>query len=781
MLKLINISKDYFAGDTVTHALADINLEFRKNEFVSVLGPSGCGKTTLLNIIGGLDRYQTGDLILDDKSTRDFREDEWDSYRNATIGFVFQNYNLISHLTVIENIEIALTLSGVSLSERKKRAKEVLEKVGLADQVNKKPNQLSGGQMQRVAIARALVNEPKILLADEPTGAIDSKTSITVLDILKEISKDRLVIMVTHNTKLANMYSDRIIKLLDGRVTDDSKVYEKGDEVVFIEKLKNKKVSMSFLTALKSSFRNLISKKTRTIITAFAGSIGIIGIALVLALSNGMTLYVDSMQSDTLAGFPITISRTVNTTGDMMAARRERIAGAADIGNTNVKFPDSNNIYPYDPDENATLHENQIDRNYIEYVSAMDDSLYNSISYTRRVAINLLALNNGEGYIKVGTRSSTGPFAIFNSNNNFSEMPDNRDFIESQYDLLGEASRYPEEFNEIVLIVDDRNRVSTGFLEQFGIEAEEGLEFNDFIGKEFVVIHNDDYYLNANGLFTAGSDYTAMAGSEKSIVIRIVGVMRVKESASSEILNTGIGYTTKLTDKVLETAMNSEIVAAQKQSPEKSVLTGRAFKEITDYRNTMQLIGGDTTPTGIQIYPVSFDKKDDIKAYLDEYNEGLDEEDMIIYSDLAETISGAISSLINTITVILSAFAAISLIVSSIMIGIITYVSVVERTKEIGILRSIGARKKDISRVFNAEAMIIGFTSGVLGIAATAILILPINLIISRLIEVGGFASLPIAKALGLIAVSVALTFIAGLIPSGIAARKDPVAALRTE
>ncbi|HPQ45967.1 MAG TPA: ATP-binding cassette domain-containing protein [Clostridia bacterium] len=780
MLKLTNISKDYRVGDTVTHALRNINLEFRKNEFVSVLGPSGCGKTTMLNIIGGLDRYDSGDLILDDKSTKDFKESEWDSYRNATIGFVFQNYNLISHLSVLNNVEIAMTLSGVGAAERKKRAIEVLSDVGLADQLHKRPNQLSGGQMQRVAIARALVNKPKILLADEPTGAIDSKTSIAILDILKKISRDRLVIMVTHNTELAEKYSDRIINLLDGTITHDSRIYGKDDEVSFIEKLRNKKVSMSFLTALKSSFRNLVSKKMRTIITAFAGSIGIIGIALVLAISNGMTIYVDSMQSDTLAGFPITINRNVSTTTDIMEARRQNSENFMG-GDSDSDFPDNGIILSYDPDENSRTHTNIITDEFLGYLGAMDDSLYNSISYSRRVSIILLAKTESGDYVKVGTRSSSSPFAMFNTNNNFNEIPSDRDFIESQYDLLGEGSRYPEEYNEVVLIVDKKNRVSTNFLEEFGISNGAEFGFEDFLGREFIVVDNDDYYVSNGELFAAGNNFTEMAESERSMTIRIVGIMRVKESASSEILSTGIGYTTMLTDQVLEHASDSKIVEAQRQSPLKSVLSGRDFTEDSTYQNTMQLIGGDSTPSAIQIYPVSFDNKDDIKAYLDAYNTDRADEDKIIYSDLAETISGTISSLINTITVILSAFAAISLIVSSIMIGIITYVSVVERTKEIGILRSIGARKKDISRVFIAEAIIIGFTSGVFGILATAVLILPINLIISRVIEVSGFAALPVAKALGLVAISVGLTFVAGLIPSRIAARKDPVVALRTE
>ena len=776
MLKLVNISKDYFAGDNVTHALVDVNLEFRKNEFVSILGPSGCGKTTLLNIIGGLDRYQKGDLILDDKSTRNFRESEWDSYRNATIGFVFQTYNLISHLTVLDNVEIALTLSGVSASERRKRATKALEDVGLGDQLSKKPNQLSGGQMQRVAIARALVNKPKIILADEPTGAIDSKTSTQILDILKQISRERLVIMVTHNKRQAEEYSDRIINLFDGRITADSREYGNSDEVTLTEKMKNKKVSMSFLTALKSSFKNLVSKKMRTIITAFAGSIGIIGIALVLAISNGMTIYVDSMQSDTLAGFPITINRSANTTTDFTQARRESMEERL-----NPVTTDDGLISSYDPDENSTIHTNVITQEYVEYVSKMNREWYNSISFSRSVSINLLARTESGDYVKVGTRSSQSPFAMFSSSGGFSEIPGDREFIESQYDLLGEDSRYPEELNEIVLVVDGQNRLSNDFLEEFGIPVKPEYELNDLIGLEFIVVHNDDYYINNSGLFTSGNNYEEMADSSKSTVIKIVGILRVKESATGEILNTGIGYTTKLTDRVLEKAMESKIVEYQRQHPDKSVLTGRAFNENSTYQNTMQRIGGDSTPSGIQIYPRSFDEKDEIKEYLDAYNEGRSEEDMIIFSDLAETISGTISSLIDTITLILSAFAAISLIVSSIMIGIITYVSVVERTKEIGILRSIGARKKDISRVFIAEAMIIGLAAGVIGVIGTLVLILPINLIIERAIEVSGFGALPGIEALGLIAISVLLTFVAGLIPSRIAAKKDPVIALRTE
>jgi len=781
LLKLVNISKDYKSGDMVTHALVDINLEFRTNEFVSILGPSGCGKTTMLNVIGGLDKYQKGDLLLDDKSTKDFRDSEWDSYRNATIGFVFQNYNLITHLSVLDNVEIALTLSGVSSVERKKRAKKALFDVGLEDQISKKPNQLSGGQMQRVAIARALVNNPKILLADEPTGSVDSKTSKDILDLLKEISKEHLVIMVTHNIKLAQQYSDRIINLHDGRVIKDSKIYDKKDEVNFIEKLKNKKISMSFFTALKSSFKNLISKKSRTIITAIAGSIGIIGIALVLAISFGMTKYVDSMQSDTLAGFPLAINPTVSTTSNMMSEPRDRMSEASGQSSGSNEFPSDGIIHPYDSSTDVTSHSNIISTEYLSHIDGLDKNLYNSISYTRAVALNLVIKTESGGYIKAGSSSSSDPRQMFFSNGYFNEIPNNREFIESQYDLLGSQSKYPETYNEVVLIVDNENNIDVEFLEEFGIIVKDEFEFENFIGMEFKVINNDDYYKQINDVFVAGSDYEAMYNSENSLTLKITGIMRVKESASSEILSEGIGYTTMLTDKVIENATGSDIVVAQSENQDRNILTGQSFTGFTSYESIMQLIGGDNIPTGMQIYPISFDAKDEIKAYLDEYNSGKDDDVKIIYTDLAEMISGTISSLINTITVILAAFAAISLLVSSIMIGIITYVSVVERTKEIGILRSIGARKKDISRVFIAEAIIIGFTSGIIGVVLTAVLILPINLIIERLIDINNFASLPILQAIGLVGISVGLTFVAGLIPSRIAAKKDPVVALRID
>ena len=643
MLKLVNISKDYKVGDTTTHALIDINLEFKKNEFVSILGPSGCGKTTMLNIIGGLDQYQKGDLIIDGVSTKEYRDKDWDSYRNSTIGFVFQNYNLISHLSVLDNVEFALTLSGVSRAERIARAKKVLSEVGLEDQLHKKPNQLSGGQMQRVAIARAMVNNPRIILADEPTGALDSKTSIPIMEILKKISEDRLVIMVTHNVELAEVYSDRIVKLLDGKVLEDSRVYKEEAGKVQNSKPK-KKVSMSFLTALKSSFKNLASKKARTIITAIAGSIGIIGIALVLALSFGMTSYVNTMQSDTLAGFPLTISKTVNITNDMFTRPRSELNDATGNSDTSLDFPDTDIIYSYDSSANSLAHTNLITQDYLDYLLGLDSTLYNSISYSRNVALNVVAKTSTGGYIKVEDGSSSSPFSMYFSSSYFNEIPNSQTFIESQYDLLGENSRYPTAYDEIVLVVDEQNRVDIALLDAFGISVSDEFTIDDFIGMEFYVIGNNEYYTQNGAIFVASTNYQSMAESNQAIVIKIVGVMRVKEEASSEVLTKGIGYTTMLTDKVLEKAQASDIVLAQKQNPTINVLSGMAFNDLITYKSVMQIIGGDTLPSGIQIYPVSFEAKDKIKEYLDDYNVNLEEVDQIIYSDLAETISGAIST-----------------------------------------------------------------------------------------------------------------------------------------
>ena len=767
MLDLKNIKKDYMLAGKPFPALKGIDLNFKDNEFVSILGPSGCGKTTLLNLIGGLDRYTSGDLLIEGKSTKDFKDQDWDAYRNATIGFVFQTYNLISHLSVLDNVEMSLRLSGVSAKERKERATKVLVDVGLNDHLHKRPNQLSGGQMQRVAIARALVNNPKILLADEPTGALDSETSKQIMELIKVISKDRLVIMVTHNSEIAEAYSDRIVHLLDGLVTDDSRPSQSVNKDKE-EKLKNQKTSMSYLTAIKTSFKNLLTKKGRTIITAIAGSIGIIGIALVLAISNGMTTYTNNIQSDALAGFPITIDQTVISFGPPEEVTNPR---------PDLEFIDDDVFYPYDQTSSLTQHQNIITDEFIEYLEQMDETLYNSISYTRGLMLQLVNLSDNGSFIRVQTSSSGGSF--FGGGSYFNELPNNQTFIESQYDVL--FGSYPDNYDEVVLIVDERNRLSIALLENLGINIEDDYQSSDLIGRTFKSVLNNVYYNEVNDVFIPNTDYEQMYLDESSITLTITGILRLNEDASSEILDTGIGYTSALTDHILNIEKDSDVVVAQLASPETNVLTGTAFNSLTTYDQVIRMIGGDATPVAAQIYPVSFEYKDEIKTYIDQYNVDKDEAVQIIYTDLAEQISSTISSLINTITIILAAFAAISLVVSSVMIGIITYVSVVERTKEIGIMRSLGARKKDISRIFNAETLLIGFTAGLFGISIAYLLIIPINIIVERFVDVENFASLLPTHALYLIVLSTLLTLIAGLFPSRIAAKRDPVVALRTE
>lgn len=772
MLQLKNIKKDYVVAGLPIPALSGITLEFQKNEFVSILGASGSGKTTLLNIIGGLDRYTSGDLLVEGKSTKKFSNNDWDAYRNATIGFVFQSYNLISHLSVLDNVEMALRLSGVSAKERKERATKVLGEVGLADHIHKKPNQLSGGQMQRVAIARALVNNPKILLADEPSGALDSKTSTQILELIKDISKDRLVIMVTHNTELAHNFSDRIVQLVDGRVVEDTRPVHIKKENLSQHKLLNKKTSMNYMTALKTSFKNLLTKKGRTLITAVAGSIGIIGIALVLSISSGMTNYVDDMQSDTLAGFPLTVSSVVST--DAFADPAQRMG---DLTSIDGSFIDEPIIYAYDEENNTTLHTNIVTDDFLEYLDQMDTELYNSISYTRAISLNIVAETDAGGYTKVVSSQSTNPFT--SAGTVLNEIPNSPEFIQSQYDVLDGV--YPTAYDELVLIVDSQNQIDVSILESLGISIEADYTFSDFIGQTFKVIPNDLYYTSTGSTYIPETDYDMLYNSTDAISISIVGILRVSEDASTELLSSGIGYTTFLTDYMIDINLTSDIVIAQEADKTLNVLTGQPFNTQLTYDIIMRTIGGDSAPTGVQIYPVSFDSKDLIKDYLDAYNVGLDEVDSIIYTDLAETISSTISTLISTITIILAAFAGISLVVSSIMIGIITYVSVIERTKEIGIMRSLGARKKDISRIFNAETVLIGFTSGVIGVLIAMVLNIPLNMIINGLIGVTGFSTLTLTSSLGLIVLSTILTLVAGLIPSGIAARKDPVVALRTE
>lgn len=774
MLTLKNIKKNYVLGNQTFKALDGIDLEFRKNEFVAILGASGSGKTTLLNIIGGLDRYTSGDLIINDKSTKSFKDADWDSYRNTAIGFVFQSYNLIPHLSILDNVEIALRLSGVGNAERKKRAKQALYDVGLIDHIHKRPNQLSGGQMQRVAIARALINNPAILLADEPTGALDSKTSEQIMSLIQDISKDRLVIMVTHNPEIASNYADRIIRLVDGKVVEDTHplIHEKSNKIQ--ERLELKKVSMGFLTAVKSSFNNLLTKKGRSLITMLAGSIGIIGVALVLSLSTGMTQYVNGLQSDTLAGFPLTITEVVRTNTFGPGGGDSPFASNADL---TTEYPDESIIYAYDELATTTIHTNVLDEAFLTYLNGLNSALFNSISTTKSLSMHILAETSLGTYTAISTNQSNS--SPFGSSSLIFEVPNSPDFIQSQYDVL--AGTYPNEYDELVLVIDSNNRLSVEILDALGIDIEENYDFSDFLGKTFKVIPNNTYYKENNGVYIPQSNQQDMYTSSDTITLEIVGIIRVNESATSELLSTGIGYLTDLTDHMLTIESTSDIVTAQLNQSNTNVLTGMPFNTQVTYDQVMKTIGGDTTPTGVQIYPVSFDAKDEIKAYLDAYNVGKTQNEVIIYTDTAETISSTISSLINTITIVLAALAGVSLVVSSIMIGIITYVSVVERTKEIGIMRSIGARKRDISRIFNAETLLIGLASGIFGIIVTLIVALPANVIIENLIQVNNIVILTWNNALLLILLSATLTLVAGLIPSRIAANKDPVVALRTE
>lgn len=792
-LKLSQIRKSYKAGNETVEALKGISLEFRESEFVSILGQSGCGKTTLLNVIGGLDQYDSGDLIMGDLSTKKFKGSDWDAYRNRSIGFVFQSYNLISHQSVLHNVEISMTLSGVSVKERRRRAKEALEAVGLADQIKKKPTQLSGGQMQRVAIARALVNNPDIILADEPTGALDSQTSVQVMDILKDIAKTRLVIMVTHNAELADEYSNRVIRLFDGEVQSDSNPIEDDEltkqeiEETITKKVKTKKTSMSIMTATSLSFKNLMTKKGRTIITSFAGSIGIIGVALILAISSGLTTYMDSMQSDTLSGFPVSISTTesnIDFTTNRMSNQDNEIG-------TFEKFTSEDIIYSYDSDESLTAHKNILTQDYLDYISELDTKLpgtVNTISYTRDVSINILAKGQ-DTVVKYETSSKNSTMAQLSgsmgaSNIYWQEMPSDDQFILSLYDLIGDESRLPTSENEVVLVVDEYNRIDQEFFEQLGITTDsKEYSLTDFIGKTILkVVPNDDYYSKEGDIFITAnpSEYDALYESNNGIELTITGILRIKEDAASSYLSQGIAYTPALTDYVVENAQQSEIATAQKDS-DNDVLLGTTFANDSLKEQSLLNLGADTTPTGINIYPIDFDSKDKIKEYLDAYNIDKNEEQQIIYTDMAEMITSMTKTLLDTISYVLIGFAAISLLVSTIMIGIITYVSVIERTKEIGILRSVGARKKDISRVFNAETLIVGFSAGLLGVVLSYILTIPINEIIFNLAGIENIAVLSPVYALALIVGSMILTLIAGSIPSRMAAKKDPVVALRTE
>jgi len=758
MLELKNVRKTYVVGDFKQNALNGISIKFRRSEFVAIVGASGSGKTTTLNIIGGLDRYDEGDLVIKGTSTKQFKDSDWDAYRNTSIGFVFQNYNLITHISVLDNVEMGMTLSGLPAHERRQRALEVLTRVGLKDHAHKKPNQLSGGQMQRVAIARALSNNPEIIMADEPTGALDSKTSIQIMELIREIAQDKLVILVTHNADIAHQYATRIVQMKDGNIVDDSNPFD-GIEQPVSYKLKH--TAMSFIQALKLSYNNIRTKLKRTLITAFAGSIGIIGVALVLSLSAGLNVQIADLQGGTLADFPLVINQTTTT-----------FTRPADIITPEGDFPTGTTVYITDQAVDQVLHTNIFTDDFITYLNNVDVQYINEISYLYSVSMNLFTTVDQDASIA----------SVSNSNLGWAMLPGNAEFVQSSYDLLG--GNYPVSKNDIVLLVDTSNKIDKRVTAALGIDVDvEELDFSDLIGRELVLAHNDDYYVKntLTGLYSVNTDKNAVVTSPKATTLQISGIIRLKEEASSSFLTSrGIYYLPSLAEFALEQA-NASAIAQDQLIAENNVITGQVLTP-SQRNSLLRNLGATTTPSSIRIYSKDFEAKEAVKTYIDAFNEGKELENTIVYTDLAETITGTIGTFVDTITYVLVAFSAISLLVSSIMIGIITYISVLERTKEIGILRSLGARKKDISRVFIAETVIVGFVAGLMGVTIASLLNIPINIVINRLVpDINNLARLEPLAAFSLVTVSIILTYVAGLIPSSIAAKKDPVEALRTD
>ncbi len=891
MLQLRDITKTYGEGLTAVEALKGVSINFRKSEFVSILGPSGCGKTTLLNIIGGLDRYTSGDLVINGVSTTAYKDRDWDGYRNHSVGFVFQSYNLIGHQSVIKNVELALTLSGVSKTERREKAKKALELVGLADQINKMPNQLSGGQMQRVAIARAIVNDPDIILADEPTGALDSETSVQIMEILKELSKDRLVIMVTHNGDLANEYSTRIISVHDGLVVNDTMPYsdeeEQAEERILlnaeendekdssssdaIKKAKKKKPSMSFFTALGLSLNNLYSKKFRTLLTSLAGSFGIIGIALILSLSAGFNTYIDNVQRDTLSNYPLTITAETtdysavlkNFMDDKSSSNKESYPTTNEITSENtiegmltsvVSSISTNDLTAFKKHLDQSIENGTIDESVltaIQYTYNIKTTFYSSEkqengSYRQLYPVVLpeftsLEVEDFGGVISTYYKSFEG---IMNSQSVFSEMINNDKLIETQYELL--AGSYATKAQDVLLVVDEKNQISDVELYMLGLMDDNDIKFmfhklmhrltpgnenltedqldqitfeelgftrskmtykfEDFIGMEFNLLLNSEKYTkeNCSTIKVDGEDFQLWKKRSSSQTnsyieqgnaykVKISGIVRLKEDITSGSLSTCLCYTDDLT-KDLIAKTNAQEIVVQQRSQEADNETGlytsllesnkaNPIIDKTEYDSFTKSLSivDEETPTSISIYPMSFETKDDIVAFIDDYNASQDDEKQIKYTDYIGLMMSSITTIINAITYVLIAFVSISLVVSSVMISIITHVSVLERTKEIGILRAIGASKNDISHVFNAETFIIGAVAGIVGILVTIILNVPINLIITALAGLHNVAKLPVLGGLILIGVSILLTLIAGFIPAKKASKQDPVVALRSE
>ena len=902
MLRLKGIEKFYKTGDGGVLALKGVDINFRRSEFVSVLGPSGCGKTTLLNLIGGLDHYTAGEMSIDGISTKKYGDRDWDTYRNERIGFVFQSYNLIPQQTVQGNVELALTIAGVGRHERARRAREALDKVGLAGQYNKKPNQLSGGQCQRVAIARALVNEPEILLADEPTGALDTATSVQIMDLIKEVAKDKLVIMVTHNPELAKRYSTRIVELLDGKIVGDSNPYsdeecerdlkdiqlekeekarELAEEISIEEEGKGKKKSkagakkrkskLSFLTAFSLSAKNLRAKLKRTVMVCIAGSIGIIGVASVLAVSTGVQNYISDMQNDMLSGNPVTVQEegiNLSPITDMMtgAQQQEIIAQSVEDGYINVDTA-INSLMRMAEMMGGFTFENDITQEYVDYIKAMPREYYAAMSFDygtdlsyslytdysteageKRMSVfaadsMLRALLNKAGYAELSS-------SLSDAGSLFSQAPDNTDFILSQYDIVNEGGHIPEEAGEIMIVVNDDTEISDILLAQLGYSTQEEFlnavyksaederydesldktrfSYDELLGKTFTFYPNDEIYSATESMLGTRFTYDPSREGE-GIELTITAILRPKEGLSFGSLDTGIYYTQQLADEIVSANKTSQIAQYMRdnaqeggeyalagtsvggvimgaiptfeleysfegQSYTQTMCVGEMYtvQDTTVYALLLRDVGGNPLPQTISIYPVDFELKDGVTAYLNRWNEEGDitvngtvlsaqDRTQITYTDNLSVIIAMIGDMIDIVTYALVAFTALSLVVSTVMIAIITYVSVIERVKEIGVIRSLGGRKKDVSRLFNAETFIIGFISGVIGIVITYLICLLINGVVSAAIGITGIASLPFTTALILIAVSIVLTLISGLIPARLAAKKDPVEALRSE
>lgn len=783
MLELKDVRKTYRIGEIETRALDGISVAFREKEFVAILGTSGSGKTTCLNIIGGLDQYDSGDLVIKGKSTKDFSANDWDAYRNNSIGFVFQSYNLITHLSIVANVELGMTLSGVSREEKHKKALEVLEKVGLKEHLHKKPNQLSGGQMQRVAIARALANDPEILLCDEPTGALDSTTSLQIMDLIKEVAKDRLVIMVTHNPELAQEYADRIIRFSDGKIVDDTHPHKERPKT---DQFHLKKTNMSFITALRLSFQNLKTKKGRTFLTAFASSIGIIGIAVILSLSTGFQSEIDNFQSDAMAEFPIIITKAtqevdINAMMEMSEGMQNRVYG------TN-EYADTKELQIKDSSGHVEIHTNRIEDGFLDYIHKISPEICGSIGYTRIVNMNVVTKRSDGTFVPVmiGTKRSNSSSQSMTSTSNMGiscypdSLAEGDNYLKDYYELI--AGAYPENETDVVLVVETTNSIEKSTLTALGfdVEGKETLAFEEVVGTEFKVIDNNSYYQKTEfGTFLPSNDYAGMYESGEGFTIRISGIVRAKEGTKMSMLATGIAYSDALSKRVIEAAADSEIVKAQKEV-DYNIMSMEPMDEQTK-NNLVSYLGGDPTPYLLMVFPKDFSAKDKVLDYIDAFNEGKDKDDIIVYTDLAGTMSSMTSGIMDGVTLVLIAFAGVSLVVSMIMICIITYTSVLERTKEIGILRALGARKKDIARVFDAETCILGIFSGLLGVIIAWLCTFPINAVINSQAGLESAAHLQLLHAVILVAVSTVITILGGHIPAKLASKKEAVEALRSE